>query len=461
MRDLTVGSIESHLVRLAVPIAAGMLFQTLYYLVDLYFVARLGDVAIAGVAAAGNAVFLIMALTNMIGAGTLALLAQAVGRKDRVQANLVFNQSSALAALFAVATLIVGYPLCALYMRGVAADHATAVAGTTYIFCYLPGLALQFIITAMGSALRGTGLVRPTLIVQSASLTLNIVLAPILIAGWFTHHPFGVAGAGLASSIALIAGTGMLLFYFLRLETYVTLIASDWRPRLNIWWRLLSIGLPSGGEFAILFFYTAVIFALIRHFGDAAQAGFGLGTRLMQAIFLPGMAIAFAAAPIAGQNFGAGHASRVRATLRAAIAFCTVVMMLLTLLCQWHPEWLVQGFTKDPEVVEQATIYLRIISWNFVATGIIYSSAALFQALGNTWPSLLSTGSRVFTFIGPALWIASRPHFRIEQIWYLSVATVALQAVTSLALLLREFRRRMPSQPLPLESAAAARTADV
>ena len=462
MRDLTVGPVESHLVRLALPIAAGMLFQTLYYMVDLYFVARLGEVAIAGVGAAGNAVFLIMALTQIIAAGTLSLLSHAAGRKDRAQARLIFNQSAALAAVFVAATFILGYPLAYLYMNAVAADHATAVAGYTYLSWYLPGLALQFAITAMGSALRGTGLVKPTMIVQAASLTLNIVLAPILIAGWLTGHPLGVAGAGLASSVAIIAGVGLLLVYFLRLETYVKFVASEWRPRFDIWWRMVMIGLPAGGEIAFLFVYTAVMYSLIRKFGDAAQAGFGLGTRLTQAVFLPGMAIAFAAAPIAGQNYGARQAARVRATLRAAVVFCSVVMLLLTLICQWHPDWLVRGFTHDPRVIEQSVIYLRIISWNFVATGIIYSCSAMFQALGNTWPALLSTSSRIFTFILPAIWIAGRPHFQIQQLWYLSVATVALQAATSLLLLAREFRLRLPYAPADGGTpASTVRTADV
>jgi len=82
LRDLTVGSVQSHLVRLALPIAAGMIFQTLYYIVDLYFVSHLGEVAIAGVGAAGNIVFLVIALTQVINAGTMSLLSQAVGRKD-------------------------------------------------------------------------------------------------------------------------------------------------------------------------------------------------------------------------------------------------------------------------------------------------------------------------------------------------------------------------------------------
>lgn len=447
MRDLTVGAVEGHIVRMAMPIAAGMLFQALFYMVDLYFVAHLGAVAIAGVAAAGNVVFLIMALTQVIAAGTLALLSQAVGRKHHDEANLVFNQASSLAALFGAATLVFGYPLCRLYLGGVAADGATMAAGITYLACYLPGLATQFAITAMSTALRATGIVQPAMIVQAAAVLLNIVLAPILIAGWGTGHPLGVAGAGLATTISVIFALLLLTVYFVRLESYVAFSPTLWRPRLAAWRRIVMVGLPAGGEIAFIFVYTAIVFALIRHFGDAAQAGFGVGMRLMQAIFMPGMAIAFAAAPVAGQNFGAGQGARVRATLRASVVFCSLFMLALTLLCQMRPEWLVQGFTKDPDVIAQGVLYLRVISWNFVASGIIYSCSAMFQALGNAWPSLVSTGSRLFTFVLPASWMATWPHYRIEDLWYLSVVTVALQAATSLFLLWREFRRKLPMDP--------------
>ena len=419
-----------------------MIFQTLYYVVDLYFVSHLGEVAMAGVAAAGNIVFLIIALTQIINAGTMSLLSQAVGRKDRGGSNLIFNQSFALALAVALGILVLGCPLSRLYMNAVSADQATADAGMTYLTRFLPGLSLQFVLTAMGASLRATGLVKPTMIVQAASLSLNVILAPILIAGWLTGYPLGIAGAGYASSIAVTFGVLLMLAYFLRLETYVRYIVSEWRPRLDVWRRLLVIGLPASGELAFLFIYTTVIFAVIRNFGDVAQAGFGIGNRLTQAIFLPGMAIAFAAGPIAGQNFGAGEGARVRATLRASIVCCSVVMLPLTLLCQLRPDWLVHVFTQDPRVVEQGTLFLRIISWNFVATGITYSCSALFQGLGNTWPSLLSTGSRLVTFCVPALWMSTWPHFRIEDVWYLSVVTVTLQAGTSLYLVLREFRRK-------------------
>lgn len=290
MRDLTVGSIRKHIVVLAAPVSAGLVFQVLYVLVDLYFVARLGPDAVAGVGAAATISFVVMALTQMVGVGTVALI-----------------------------------------------SHAA-------------------------------------------------------------------------------------------------------------WWRLLKIGVPAGGEMGLLFVYSGIIYVIIARFGPAAQAGFTVGSRIMQAFFLPVMAIAFAASPIAGQNFGARHHHRVQETLISAVLISSVLMGVVMLLCQWNSRPLIQFFSHDPAVVSFGGEYLRIISWNFIATGIIYSCSSIFQALGNTWPALLSSASRLISFILPILWLASRPGFRVEEVWYLSVTTVALQAATSLVLVRRQMHRaRQPA----------------
>jgi len=144
MQDMTEGPISGHIMRMAVPIGVGMVFQTLYYLVDLYFVAQLGDTAIAGVSAAGNVQFLVMAITQVLGVGTMALIAQASGKKDRDDANLIFNQSLVLAAVFATVTLVGGYGLAKAYMGTLGANAETVTAGITYLYWFLPGLGLQF-----------------------------------------------------------------------------------------------------------------------------------------------------------------------------------------------------------------------------------------------------------------------------------------------------------------------------
>jgi putative MATE family efflux protein len=436
---------------MAAPIAFGMIFQTMYFLVDLYFVAGLGDAAIAGVSAAGNANFLIFALTQVLGVGTVALISHAVGRKDQAEANLIFNQSLLLSAVFGGITLLIGYGLTGVYMRTVAADAETVRAGSTYLYWFIPGLALQFAMVAMGSALRGTGIVQPTMVTQIVTVVMNIVLAPVLIAGWGTHYPMGVAGAGLASSLAILIAVIILGLYFARLEKYVAFHREQWRPRLQSWQRIFAIGLPSGGEFLLLFVSLAVSYWCIRGFGPEAQAGYGIGSRIMQSIFLPAMAISFAAGPVAGQNFGARKPDRVRETFYKAAMFSSVVMAVLTLVAHVRPEWMVGGFSKDPRVIEVAVTFLKIMSWNFVAQGLVFTCSSMFQGLGNTRPGLISSGSRVLTFALPAILLSQQPGFRLEYMWYLSLAAVLLQAAISIWLLHGQFQRRLG----PIEAVAA------
>jgi Na+-driven multidrug efflux pump len=167
------------------------------------------------------------------------------------------------------------------------------------------------------------------------------------------------------------------------------------------------------------------------------------------------IAIAFGATPVAGQNFGAGRFERVRETFRTAAIMSSLLMLLITLVCQWHSEWFIQIFTRAPDVVAVGAPYLRIISWNFIATGLIFTCSGLFQALGNTWPSLLSSASRLLTFVVPVVLLSRQPHFSLTEVWYLSVATVTLQALISLTLLLREFPRKLGPQAEARRGAAA------
>jgi putative MATE family efflux protein len=444
VHDLTRGPIPGHLLRMALPMGIGMLFQTLYVLVDLYFVAGLGDAAMAGVAAGANLSFAVMAATQVLGVGTVAMVAQAAGRKDAEAAGLAFNQSLLLSAAGGVLTLVLGLLLVRPYMDAFGADAATHAAGVAYLTAWLPGLALQFAAVSLASALRGVGVARPAMLVQLGTVVLNAILAPVLIAGWGTGMPLGVAGAGWASTIAIAAGVVGLWLWFRRGERFLVFDRRQLAPRPALARRLLGIGLPAGGEFALMFVYTGVVFYALRDHGAAAQAGFGVGSRVMQSVFLPAMAIAFAVAPVAGQNVGAGEARRVRQTFVAAALMTSVLMLVATAVCQWRAEWLVGTFAHDPAVIAVAVGFLGVLSWNFVGQGLIFACSGLFQALGNTVPALLSSASRLLTFVVPALWLSRRPGFELAHLWWLSVATVTGQALLSLGLLRAQLEARMP-----------------
>jgi len=446
MQDLTTGSVTTHLLRTTSFMLVSMVFQTLYVLVDLYWVGRLGTDAVAAVAISGNLMFLVLAATQMLGVGTTTLVSHAAGRRDQARANAVFNQAQALSLVAGVIFLVATLASSGVYARAMSADEGTTRLAVEYLAWMVPAMALQFALVAMGAALRGTGNFKPGMVVQTASVIINIVLAPILIFGWGTGYAMGVAGAALASFIAILIGVVWLSTYFVGASADLSFSVADWRrPNVRMWAEMLKIGLPAGAEFALMAIYLAVVYTVIRPFGAPAQAGFGIGLRIMQSGFLPIVALGFAVAPVAGQNFGARHPERVRATFKAAALIATTGMALFALLAHIAPAALIGIFSDDPAVIAVGDEYLRISSWNFVASGLIFVTASMFQAMGNTLPALAASFMRIVIVAIPAFLLSRLPGFELRWIWYLSVGSTVLQMAGSLWLLRREFGLRLGS----------------
>jgi putative MATE family efflux protein len=448
MKDLTQGSIPKHLITMSVPMMIGMFIQTLYFIVDLYFVGKLGAAALAGLSLAGNAMFLIFSLTQILNVGTATLISHAVGAKKQADANNTFNQSMMVSSVTGVIVCFFGYIGAESYLNLVSQDPQTVSMGLDYLNWFIPCMALQFVMVSISASLRGTGIVKPTMIIQTLSILVNIILSPILIDGWGTGYAMGIAGAGFASSISVVFAVILLCYYFKTAEKYISVNFSLWRIDMPCIKRLLAIGLPAGGEFFLMFIYMAAIYWLIQPFGADAQAGFGLGSRIMQSLFLPAMAIAFSAPAIAGQNFGAKNYNRVRETFTwTAILTCSL-MAVITVVCSTQTEFLLQSFSGEKQVLLMSAIFLQIICWNFIPSGLSFTCSGMFQSLGNTWPALFSTATRLVTFIIPAIWLSQQNDFRIEQLWYVSVVTVCIQALVSFYLLRKEFKKRLPRNSL-------------
>lgn len=443
MHDLTTGSITRHLAKTTGFMLVMMVFQTLYFLVDLYWVGRLGTAAVAGVAVAGNLTFIVLALGQMLGVGTTTVIAHAAGRRDQPGAHHLFNQSQLLSLALGggfLALALAGRPW---YARAMSADAATARLASDYLRWFIPAMALQFPLGAMGAALRGIGLFKPGVLVSTASVILNMVLAPFLIFGWGTGRAYGVQGAAMSSLLSILVAIAWMATYFTGARAWIRFDLSQWVPELPSWKRMLGLGLPAGFEFAMMAVYQALVYTVSRPFGAAAQAGFGIGMRVIQAGFMPVVALGMSVAPVAAQNVGARLASRVRATWRNGAAAGAAVMFLLFVACQLVPGVLVRPFSADPHVIGFGADYLRIVSFGFVASGVIFVTSSMFQAMGNTMPSLFASGTRMVLLALPIAVLVRQPTFRLEWIWFLSIATTHVQLALVLWMLRREYARRL------------------
>jgi putative MATE family efflux protein len=453
MQDLTTGSLTNHLLKTTGFMLVSMIFQTLYILVDLFWVGRLGTDAIGAVGLAGNLSFMVIAITQVLGVGATALVSHASGRKDQDRAIYLFNQSQVLSLVSAAIFFIVTMTTRHAYAESQAADDGMRAATEQYLLWFLPAMALQFSMVGMAAALRGTGNFKPGMIVQTGTVIINMIFAPFLIFGWGPFPELGVSGAAMATLIALVVGVAWISVYFFDTKAYLRFHFGQWSPNVRVWWDMLKIGLPAGAEFALMGVYMAVIYAITKPFGAAAQGGFTIGLRIVQSAFLPVIALGFAVAPVAGQNFAARQGDRVRAAFRTAAGMAAAGMLLIAAAIYLSAPKLMGIFTSDPAVVTVGVEYLQIVVVTFVFSGITFVTSSMFQALGNTLPSLATSALRMFVSVIPAIFLARVDGFHLTWIWYLGILSVLLQTIANLTLLQREFARKLDAAGHPIAHA--------
>jgi Na+-driven multidrug efflux pump len=274
--------------------------------------------------------------------------------------------------------------------------------------------------------------------------------------GWGTGRPMGVAGAAVASLVAVAIGVVWLATYFFGSEGYLRFVTRDLRPQLPLWREMLKIGLPAGAEFAMMAVYLMLVYVIARPFGAAAQAGFGIGMRIVQALFMPVVALGFSVAPVAGQNVGARLGGRVKTVFRDASLMAAGWMLLMAILCNIIPAALIRLFSDDPAVVTVGDEYLRVVSWTFVGSGLVFVCSSMFQAMGNTMPSLFASVTRVVVIAVPAIILSSVDGFELRWIWFLSAGAIVLQLAIVLTFLRREFRVRLGSIPPAIADSVSA-----
>ena len=443
MQDLTGGSLTGHLLKTTSFMLVSMVFQSLYVLIDLYWVGRLGTEAVAAVGISANLSFVVLAISQMLGVGRTTVVSHAAGRKEHSLATHLFNQSQVLSMVAGVIFLAIAMLFRSSYAAALSADATMQTLTGEYLLWFIPAMALQFAMVAMGAALRGTGNFKPGMIVQTGTVIINIVLAPVLIFGWGPFPAMGVSGAAVATFVAIVVGVIWISYYFLDRDAYLRFHPADWRPKFRVWGQLLKIGLPAGVEFGLMGVYMVVVYAISPRFGAAAQAGFGIGFRIVQSAFLPIVALGFAVAPVAGQNFGAKKGERVRAVFKTAASIAAVTMLTLGVGIYLAAPLLVRLFSSDPEVIHVGVDYLHVVTINFVASGITFVSASMFQGMGNTLPSLATSALRMVVSIVPAVVLSRRPEFTLTWIWWLTVVSTTLQMALNLVLLQREFRLKL------------------
>lgn len=380
--DLTRGPILGHIRALAVPGALGMLFNTLYNVVDMYFAGILSTSAQAGLALGFQAFFIAMSAGIGLSAAMGALVGNALGRGDEAEAGRMATQGLVLACVAAVVLIIAGTWYGPRVIEAVSEPGPYREAGVRYylwLSLAMPGFLLAF---TCNGILQAHGDARSWQRALMVAFFANIVLNPLCI--------FGVPGLwggmgfdGLAVSTVL-SQTGVMVFLLVRVAQLPVMKGVTPRrctPERGAFGVIALQAMPTSFSFLVMILSAFVVQFALKGFGEHAIAGYGVAIRLEQILLLPIMGVTNALLPIAAQNFGAGDFDRVRAAFRS----CLTIGGIMT-LAAFPILWLLGGpilhlFTDDPEVVHVGLLYLRVESFILPAYMALFAITAFLQAM--------------------------------------------------------------------------------
>ena len=402
--DLTTGPISGHFRTLAVPAALGMLFTTLYNVVDVYFAGQISTQAQAGLAIGFQAFFIMMAVGFGTGSAMSALVGNARGQKDDAAARRLAMQGLSYGIVAVIGLMILGFFAGPLLIELVSEPGGYRDAAQAYFYwllAALPGFLIAFTANGILQAHGDSVTMRQAMMVAFFA---NIALNPLFIYGIPGVLPgLGLNGIALAT---IVSQTGVML-WVLRAVFALRVIKgakpAELSPRLasyaEIFWQMI----PTASAMMVMFVSGFVVQYALKGFGEHAIAAYGIALRIQQILLLPGLGMTGALLPIAAQNFGAQNHARVR----EALWFCWKLGLVMTISAApglWFGgKYAMALFTDDPQVVAVGVSYLRVDSFLFVLYMMLFSINSLLQALKRPvwtlWISVYRQGFGVAFFI--------------------------------------------------------------
>jgi len=405
-----------------------MVLFTVYLLVDIYFVGKLGPDAVAALSISSNAFFIHLGFSTVLGTGGMALIAQAFGRKDYNQAAQVFKQSLLMALVTGAFEAVTGLLTAPYYIEFFGGTGKSLEWGIQYFQIFSISFLFMIFLYVIGNCYRGMGDTRTPMIIMLQANIINIVLDPILIFGWLGLPALGVRGAAIASLISQIYALG-IYGYLIFFKAFHLDLKGRWRFKPEIVKKILYIGVPSGMNHFLLAANLMITYRVISSYGTAALASIGIGFRILQGIYIPVIAVASAMAAIVGQNFGARQFTRITGTLGRAWLIATMFMIVCTAICLLYPQALISIFSNNSEVIRYGVVYLRIFAIGFVMVGTIMVASSAFQGLGKTYPSLIGAVVDNALFAGLVFTLPVYFSWGIQSVWWIKLATAAAETV--------------------------------
>ena len=384
-----------------------------FNLIDSIWVGRLiGPVALAAVSTAGFYVWVALSLGEMVEIGLIAVAARRHGEGDPERAARAAAAAVAYALLAGLVVSVAGWAVAPTMFRLMTVPPEVATLGRAYLSTWLLGAPLVFGFFAIEATFRAAGDTRTPFVMLAGSVGVSILLDPLLIMGLGPFPRLGVEGAALAS--VMVRGGGFLLGLAIALRRGLLRVAApDWGALPTI----IRIGAPlslSGVLLSVIYMWLT---RFTSRFGTPALAALGVGHKMEGLGFIAISGFALAASALVGQNLGAGQEGRAREAVRLTVGYCLAVTVTTAVAFLLIPGTLVALFTRDPLVIADGVLYLRVIAFAQIGQSFeLILEGALAGAGYTFWPQVASTTltamriplaawwSRVFGLLG--IWLA-------------------------------------------------------
>ncbi len=369
---------------LSIPMVLEMAMESLFALVDVFFVSQVSPEAVATVGLTESVITLVYAIAIGMSTAPMAMIARYVGEGDHSQASKVVLQAVYLAIGISLLIGIPGYFFASKILAGMGGSEELIASGTGYTQVMFASNIFIMLLFLLNGIFRGAGDAHLAMRALWLANGINIVLDPILIFGWGPIPAMGVQGAAVATTIGRGLGVAFQLYLLLKGASFVRLYLKELQIQFSIMRKLLKIALNGALQFLIASASWIVLMRIVAQFGSEAVAGYVIAIRLIIFTLLPSWGIANAAATLVGQNLGAGHPDRAATSVWRAAYFSMIFLASVAAIYFFGASTIVYFFTDDPAVVDAGILSLRIfaISYALFAYGMVIGQA--FNGAGDT-----------------------------------------------------------------------------
>ena len=430
---------------LAIPVIAGMGIQTLYTIVDMIFIGKLGGESIAAVAFNMPIFFFVMGLSFGLGSGVTASIARFIGADDMVNADNAAEHAVAIALIISVILTIIGLIFGETILMYMGCTPAVLPQAWEYLKVSCYGITFGVFSAFFRSILAGEGDMKLPMIVAALGTVFNIILDPIFI---FTLN-FGVAGAAWATTISQIIVFFIFVFMlFVKKHSYIRFRMHDFLPSWFILGDIVKVGIPASMSMIVMSVGQLLFNKILVNFSTDAVAAYQVGGRVDMLVFLPIMGIASALTTIVGMFYGAKETEKIKFITKYGITRSLMITSIGAILLFILAPSVVTAFTKEQAIQSIAVGYLRNIAIIFPMIAIGLSIGRILQGIGLGMPSLIITVIRVIGVAGPLAYyfthVLGKP---VEWIWYAMVISGIVATIISIVWLRLAFRKLLPASP--------------